>query len=256
MPIVHKTEEKIFEPCDTGEEVPLLDVEDLFFQYPDGRQALNGVSFKMEPCEKVALVGPNGAGKSTFLLNINGLLDGSGMVSIAGLNCTKVNFPTIRAKVGFVFQNPDDQLFSPTVYEDVAFGPLHMGLPESEIHTRVETALSQVGMQDFGGRLSHYLSGGEKKRVAIATVLSMKPDLLVLDEPTAGLDPRARRALINLLDNLPIGMLIATHDLLMVRELLGRTVVLDKGQIVADGITEEILADKQFLEMHGLEIPL
>jgi energy-coupling factor transporter ATP-binding protein EcfA2 len=210
----------------------------------------------MARCEKIALVGPNGAGKSTFLQHINGLLEGEGAINVAGLPLDKENLPVIRAKVGFVFQNPDDQLFSPTVYEDVAFGPLHMGFSEDEICGRVEAALAQVGMSDYIQRLSHYLSTGEKKRIAIATVLAMQPDLLVLDEPTAGLDPRARRSLINLLDELQIGMIIATHDLLMVRELLPRMVVIDGGQIVADGETQSLLADEGFLEAHGLEMPI
>jgi cobalt/nickel transport system ATP-binding protein len=165
------------------------------------------------------------------------------------------NLPLIRAAVGLVFQNPDDQLFSPTVFEDVAFGPLHMGLPEDEVRSRVAEALQAVRMSSFADRLSHHLSVGEKKRIAIATVLSMRPQLLVLDEPSAGLDPRARRTLINLLRELPITMLVSTHDLAMVKELFPRTVIMDNGEIVADALTIEILADSALLESHGLEMP-
>jgi cobalt/nickel transport system ATP-binding protein len=258
MPIIHEKDHvEESDPCASGEQDGhILSVKDLQFQYPDGRQALKGISLEMARCEKIALVGPNGAGKSTFLQHINGLLEGEGTIQVAGLSLDKENLPVIRAKVGFVFQNPDDQLFSPTVYEDVAFGPLHMGTPEDEICERVEAALVQVGMSDYIQRLSHYLSTGEKKRIAIATVLAMQPDLLVLDEPTAGLDPRSRRALIKLLDELQIGMIIATHDLLMVRELLPRMVIIDGGQIVADGETESLLADEDLLEAHGLEMPV
>jgi cobalt/nickel transport system ATP-binding protein len=157
--------------------------------------------------------------------------------------------------VGLVFQNPDDQLFSPTVFEDVAFGPLHMGLPETEVRDRVSQALKMVGMPDFGERLSHHLSVGQKKRIAIATVLSMDPEILILDEPSAGLDPRARRSLINLLRELPLTMLVSTHDMLMTRELFPRMIIMDEGRVVADGATEMLMADDALLESHGLEPP-
>jgi len=170
-----------------------------------------------------------------------------------GMPVTAPNLPFIRARVGLVFQNPDDQLFSPTVYEDVAFGPLHMGLPEEEVRRRVAAALAQVGMAHYAERLSYHLSMGEKKRVAIATVLSMQPDILVLDEPSADLDPRARRGLINLLRSLPITMLASTHDMLMVRELFPRMIIMDEGRIVADGPTAELLEQTELLEAHGLE---
>ena len=157
--------------------------------------------------------------------------------------------------IGLVFQNPDDQLFSPTVFEDVAFGPLHMGLPRDEVLARVESALNAVRMSNYRERLSHHLSVGEKKRIAIATVLSMNPQILVLDEPSAGLDPRVRRTLINLLHELPITMLVSTHDMKLVEELFPRTIVMDEGLVVADGKTKEILADAKLLEAHGLEKP-
>ncbi len=233
----------------------VLRVHDLHFSYHDGRPALRGVSFDMCAGEKVALVGPNGAGKSTLMLHLNGILHGRGEVSVEEKHLTRDNLPVIRAMVGLVFQNPDDQLFSPTVFEDVAFGPLHMGLPMDEVEARVQSALEAVRMTNFRDRLSHHLSVGEKKRIAIATVLSMEPQILVLDEPSAGLDPRGRRTLINLLRELPITMLVSTHDMKLVQELFPRTIVMDEGQIVADGKTSEILEDEDLLTAHGLEKP-
>lgn len=238
---------------DGADEVPALLVENLSFSYPDGQVALRGVSLDVRQGEKVALVGPNGAGKSTLMLQLNGILAGRGRIQVAGLPVVKSNLPMIRAKVGLVFQNPDDQLFSPTVFEDVAFGPLHMGLPEDEVRARVDEALTAVHMSAYADRLSHHLSMGEKKRISIATVLSMRPSLLVLDEPSAGLDPRARRTLIHLLRDLPITMLVSTHDMALVKELFPRTLVMDEGLIVADGLTGEILEDEALLEAHGLE---
>jgi cobalt/nickel transport system ATP-binding protein len=235
--------------------MPILQIENLTFSYPDQHPALRGVHLRLEEGEKVALVGPNGAGKSTLLLHLNGILSGQGRIRIADLELNRTNLPQIRAMVGLVFQNPDDQLFSPTVFEDVAFGPLYMGLPEAEVRERVAQALAQVRMQGFEDRLSHHLSIGEKKRIAIATVLAMQPKLLVFDEPSAGLDPRARRILINLLRELPLTMLVSTHDMLMVRELFPRMVLMDQGQIVADGPTATLLEDTSLLEAHGLELP-
>lgn len=233
----------------------VLDIANLFFSYPDGFAALHAINLSLAAGEKVALVGPNGAGKSTLMLHLNGILSGEGELRVGGLPLTKQNLPLVRAAVGLVFQNPDDQLFSPTVFEDVAFGPLHMGLPEDEVRARVDEALAAVGMSGFGERLSHHLSVGQKKRIAIATVLSMRPQLLVLDEPSAGLDPRARRSLIHLLRDLPITMLVSTHDMALVRELFPRMVIMDEGRIVADGATDELLNDEVLLEKHGLEKP-
>ena len=232
-----------------------LEVRDLHFKYPDGHGALFGVNLQVAPGEKVALVGPNGAGKSTLMLHFNGILQGDGEVQVAGLPLKNGNLGQVRAAVGLVFQDPDDQLFSPTVFEDVAFGPLHMGLAHGEVHQRVSQALEAVGMSAYAKRMSHHLSVGEKKRIAIATVLSMNPQILVLDEPTAGLDPRARRGLINLLRGLPQTILASTHDLRFVQDLFPRTIVMDHGQIVADGPTETVLADEALLEAHGLEKP-
>jgi cobalt/nickel transport system ATP-binding protein len=230
-----------------------IEVENLHFTYPDGMEALRGIDLIIQPGEKVALVGPNGAGKSTLILHLNGILEGDGMVRICGLPISKENIGQVRASVGVVFQDPDDQLFSPTVFEDVAFGPLYMGLPEEEVYQRVEEALHAVGMTGYEERISHHLSSGEKKQIAIATVLAMEPEILVLDEPTAGLDPRSRRRLINLLDQLPQTMLVSTHDIPMVAELFKRTIVIDEGRIARDSDTKGILSDRNILEKHGLE---
>jgi len=251
MPVTHS----ITTPALMPNSADVLCVRDLHFSYPDGHSALHGVSFKMNNGEKAALVGPNGAGKSTLMLHLNGILNGHGEIEIGGQRLTRDNLPAIRAMVGLVFQNPDDQLFSPTVFEDVAFGPLHMGLPEKDVRARVEAALAAVRMSAYHDRLSHHLSVGEKKRIAIATVLSMNPSVLILDETSAGLDPRARRTLINLLRELPITMLVSTHDMTMVKELFPRTIVMDEGMIVADDLTPKILDDEKLLTAHGLEKP-
>lgn len=230
-----------------------IEIEHLSFSYPDGHQALRDISLHITPCEKVALVGPNGAGKSTLILHLNGILTGKGVIRVCGLEVHEKNFGRVRAYVGMVFQSPEDQLFSPTVFDDVAFGPLYQGLPAQEVQVRVNEALAAVHMTDYAQRVSHHLSMGEKKRIAIATVLSMKPEVLVLDEPTAGLDPRARRSFINLLKELPLTMLVSTHDMLLVEELFPRMVIMDEGQIVADGLTQNLMGDSRLLENHGLE---
>jgi cobalt/nickel transport system ATP-binding protein len=230
-----------------------IEIDSLSFAYPDGRSALRDVSLGVRPGEKVALVGPNGAGKSTLLLHLNGILRGEGTVRVMGQEVGEPHLARIRGQVGLVFQDPDDQLFSPTVFEDVAFGPLYAGLPEGEIRRRVAWALAQVELEGYAERVSHHLSLGEKKRAAIASVLSMQPDILALDEPTSGLDPRTRRRLIGLLHELPQTMLVATHDMQLVAQIFPRTVVLDGGWVVADGPTGELLADERLLEAHGLE---
>ena len=230
-----------------------IEVHGLTYVYPDGLHALRGVDLHIAPGEKVALVGPNGAGKSTLILHLNGILRGQGQVQVCGWPVEDENLGRIRAAVGLVFQDPDDQLFSPTVGEDVAFGPRYMGLSPEEVDRRVQDALASVGMPGSVERVPHHLSGGEKKRVAIATVLAMEPEILVLDEPTAGLDPRGRRGLIRLLGDLPQTMLVATHDLRMVQELFARTIVLDQGVVVADGPTAALMADGALLAAHGLE---
>ena len=230
-----------------------IEVKDLHFAYPDGHQALRGVSFYISPGEKVALVGPNGAGKSTLMLHLNGILHDRGEVFVCGKPVRKEIIGEVRASVGLVFQDPDDQLFSPTVFDDVAFGPIYMGMPGMQVRRSVDEALGAVEMGGFESRVSHHLSNGEKKRVAIATVLAMDPEILILDEPTSGLDPRSRRGLIHLLQELPQTMLISTHDIRMVLELFERTIVIDGGEIIFDGPTKDLLSDVAFLEEHGLE---
>lgn len=232
-----------------------IEVEHLTFHYPDGNLALDDVSLSVAPNEKVALVGPNGSGKSTLLLHLNGVLRSpTGFIKVGGLELTDENLGQIRAWVGLVFQNPDDQLFSLYVHQDVAFGPLHMGVPD--VQARVERALAAVSMSGYANRLSHHLSIGEKKRIAIATVLSMDPKILVLDEPSAGLDPRGRRELIRLLKGLEQQtMLISTHDMRLAYELCTRVVVLNAGRVVASGPTDEILLNAALMETHGLETP-
>lgn len=231
---------------------PIIDILNLSYAYPDGKQALRGVNLAVQPGEKIALVGANGAGKSTLLLHLNGVFTGTGQIRINGLAVEKPHLGQIRALVGVVFQNPDDQLFSSTVYEDVAYGPTYQGFSKAEVHEKVTRALAAVHMQDYAARNPYHLSGGEKKRIAIATVLSMQPEILVFDEPTAGLDPRSRRELIDLLYELPQTMLIATHDLPMVEQLTPRTVILSQGTVAADGPTTQILRNGRLLEENGL----
>jgi cobalt/nickel transport system ATP-binding protein len=231
-------------------------IDHLHFSYPDGYEALRGLDLVVEQGDKVAVVGPNGAGKSTLLLHLNGIhLPSHGTVRVAGMTVEPATLKRLRADVGMVFQDPDDQLFSPTVFDDVAFGPIHMGVPSGEIHTRVERALAAVGMAGFERRLPHHLSLGQRKRVSIATVLSMDPSILVFDEPSAGLDPRGRRDLIGLLGRLPQTLLVSTHDMRLVAEVFPRTVIVDGGLIVADGPTDALLTDDDLLESHGLERP-
>jgi cobalt transport protein ATP-binding subunit len=233
---------------------PDILIDGLSYSYPNGHRALSEVCIRLEPGEKVALIGPNGAGKSTLLLHLNGIIKKQmGTVEICGLDTHQENLGVIRARVGLVFQNPDDQLFSPRVFDDVAYGPLYMGLPELEVRARVASALEAVGMTGFEERRPHELSIGERKRVALATVLSMDPRVLALDEPSAGLDPRARRGLINLLAGIPLTMLVSTHDMHLVKDLFKRIIILDGGMVVADGPTDRILADEDLLQSHGLE---
>jgi cobalt/nickel transport system ATP-binding protein len=231
-------------------------VEDLAFAYPDGHQALFGVDLRLGPGERVALLGPNGAGKTTLVLHLNGILSGGrGRVSVGGLPVEKRNLPEVRRRVGLVFQDPDDQLFMPTVGEDVAFGPRNLGLPEPEVAARVAEALEQVGMAGAADRPPHHLSFGQRRRVAVATVLSMHPEVLVLDEPSSNLDPAGRRELAEVLTALPVTMLMVTHDLPYALQLCPRSVVLDGGVVVADGPTRELLADADLLAAHRLELP-
>jgi cobalt/nickel transport system ATP-binding protein len=232
-----------------------IEIQNLNYTYPDGTVALRDVTLSIAPGEKVALVGPNGAGKSTLILHLNGILSGKGLVRVCSLEVVKENLGRVRSCVGMVFQSPEDQLFSPTVFDDVAFGPLYQGLPHAEVLQRVDGALEEVHMLSYKPRVSHHLSMGEKKRIAIATVLSMNPEVLILDEPTGGLDPRSRRSLIHLLQELPLTMLVSTHDMRLVREIFPRMIILDEGKVVADGPTLVLMDDAQLLEAHGLERP-
>jgi len=232
----------------------IVEVSDLRYHYPDGTKALKGVSFRITHGESVAVVGANGAGKSTLLLHLNGYLSPQhGAVRIGDYPLTKETLQEVRRTVGMVFQDPDDQLFMPTVHEDVAFGPLNLGLPSKEVEERVTAALERVGANGLRNRAPYHLSGGEKRAVAIATVLAMSPDILVMDEPSSNLDPAARRRLINLLLSFQHTKIIATHDLDMVADLCPRTIVFHHGKIAADGPTGEIFEDGALLEACGLE---
>ncbi|MGH3905707.1 MAG: CbiX/SirB N-terminal domain-containing protein [Pseudonocardiaceae bacterium] len=236
--------------------VPAVEVRDLDFAYPDGRQALSGVCLRVEPGERVALLGPNGAGKTSLVLQLNGVLTPSaGSVSIGGLEVGRRTLAEVRRRVGVVFQDPDDQLFTPTVGRDVAFGPAHLGLSGAALEARVTEALSYVGLADAADRPPHRLSLGERRRAAVATVLAMHPEVLVLDEPTANLDPAARREFADLVKRLGMTTLLVTHDLPYALELCSRALVIDHGQIVADGPTREIFADTGFMRAHRLELP-
>ncbi len=233
-----------------------IEVRDLDFSYPDGRRALSGVSMRVEPGERVALLGPNGAGKTSLVLQLNGVLTPSaGSVFIGGVPVGRRTLAEVRRRVGVVFQDPDDQLFTPTVGRDVAFGPAHLGLSGAALQARVTEALSYVGLADATDRPPHRLSLGERRRVAVATVLAMHPDVLVLDEPTANLDPAGRREFADLIKRLGITTLLVTHDLPYALELCPRALVIDHGQIVADGPTGEVLADPGFMSAHRLELP-
>ncbi|HEY3693082.1 MAG TPA: CbiX/SirB N-terminal domain-containing protein [Pseudonocardiaceae bacterium] len=237
-------------------ENPAVEVRDLDFSYPDGRQALSGVSMRVEPRERVALLGPNGAGKTSLVLQLNGVLTPSaGSVFIGGVQVGRRTLAEVRKRVGVVFQDPDDQLFSPTVGRDVAFGPAHLGLSGAALEARVTEALSYVGLTDAADRPPHRLSLGERRRAAVATVLAMHPEVLVLDEPTANLDPAARREFADLIKRLGMTTLLVTHDLPYALELCPRALVIDHGQIVADGSTRELLADTGFMSAHRLELP-
>lgn len=230
----------------------IVEISNLDFAYPNGREALKRVNLKVEEGESLGIIGPNGSGKSTLLLHLNGILRGSGEIKIFGLNPEGKNLKEIRKKVGVVFQDPDDQLFSPTVFDDVAFGPINMGFKESEVEKRVEDALDKVGLRKLMDESPQHLSFGEKKRISVATVLSMEPELLVLDEPTSNLDPRSRREILNLLKGLEGTKIIATHDISAVEELASRVVILYEGEVVADGEATKILNDDALLRKFGV----
>ncbi len=238
---------------------PAIEVTNLCFRYHDGVEALRGVSFTVNEGECVGLIGPNGAGKSTLLLHLNGILpdelSGVPSVRICGTPVTRDTLETIRREVGLLFQDPDDQLFCPTVYEDVAFGPQQFGMSDEQVRRVVRDALVKVGLDGFDHRSPHHLSGGEKQRVCLAGVLACQPKALVLDEPTSDLDPRGKRELKELLKNIPSTKIIASHDLELIVELCSRVIVLDGGVVVAQGSTIELLSDQQLMLAHGLEKP-
>jgi cobalt transport protein ATP-binding subunit len=235
---------------------PALLVKGLAFAYPDGHQALFGIDLRVEPGERVAVLGPNGAGKTTLVLHLNGVLTaGAGRIEVAGLPVEKANLHEVRRRVGIVFQDPDDQLFMQTVGEDVAFGPANFGLRGAELDERVHQALAAVGMTEHVDRSPLHLSGGQRRRVALATVLACDPEILVLDEPSANLEPVARRELAEVLLGLGRTMLMVTHDLPYALQLCPRSVLVDDGVVVADGPTRELLADADLLAAHRLELP-
>ncbi len=235
---------------------PAVEIRDLSFAYPDGHVALVGIDLTIEPGERVAVLGPNGAGKSTLVLHLNGIHTAtSGGVRISGLPVDRPQLKEIRRRVGIVFQDPDDQLFMPTVRDDVAFGPANLGLRGDELDRRVGEALAAVGMADCADRPPHHLSFGQRRRVAAATVLAMHPDILVLDEPSSNLDPAARREFADIVRALDMTTLMVTHDLPYALELCERAVILDEGHLVADGKTRDLLADDDLMRAHRLELP-
>jgi len=240
----------------TTPEAPSLEVQGLAFAYPDGHQALFGVDLRIDRGERVALLGPNGAGKTTLVLHLNGILTaGAGLVQVGGLPVDAKNLREIRRRVGIVFQDPDDQLFMPSVRDDVAFGPRNLGLTPAEVDARVTRALSQVGLLELADRPPYHLSFGQRRRAAVATVLAMEPEILVLDEPSSNLDPAARRELAELIESLEVTVLMVTHDLPYAMQLCERSVILSGGVLVADGPTATILGDADLLAAHRLELP-
>ncbi len=234
----------------------VIEIKGLNYSYPAGTEALRNINLDVFEGESLGIIGPNGAGKSTLLLHLNGILRGNSHVRILELEMEDRNLPRIRSKMGLVFQDPDDQLFMPTVFDDVAFGPINMDLDKEKVKSLVKEALTAVGMQGAVNRLSHHLSFGEKKRISIAAVLSMEPEILVLDEPSSNLDPRARQHLIDLLKGFRLTKIVAGHDLELILEICNRVAVLDKGAIVTEGDTKDILSNKSLMELHSLEVPL
>ena len=238
---------------------PIISVQNISFRYPDGKKALENVSFEVYQGESVALIGPNGAGKSTLLLHLNGSMgipdDKRAKIKIDEIDLTSNNLKEIRKNVGIVFQNPDDQLFMPSVFDDVAFGPINLGYPDNLIREKVTKSLEAVGLANFEKRTSYHLSYGEKKLVSIATIISMDPKLVVLDEPTNGLDPRGKKKIMHILKNMTITKVIATHDLEMAYELCDRAILINEGKIIAIGNVSDIIENEQLMLENGLETP-
>ena len=234
----------------------IIKISGLEYTYPDGTKALKGINLTILKGESVGLIGPNGAGKSTLLLHLNGILRGKGKIKVLDLYMNRENLEKIRSGVGIVFQDPEDQLFMPTVFDDVAFGPINLGYSSQLVRERVRKALKEVEMEGFEERSPHHLSFGETKRIALATVLSMDSRILVIDEPSSNLDPGSRRHLIQLLKKFKTTKIFATHDLELVLELCNRTILLDEGKIVIDGPTKKILENEELLGAHSLEMPL
>lgn len=235
---------------------PMLELADVRYRYPTGPEALRGVTFSVAPGERVGLVGPNGAGKSTLLLALAGFVSAEGLIRVAGHTLTRGTARDVRRHLGLVFQDADDQLFMPRVIDDIAFGPVTMGLALDEVQVRVHEALHAVDLEGYETRAPYHLSVGEKRRAALATVLAMRPQILALDEPSANLDPRGRRRLIELLGGLTSTLLVVGHDLDLILEVCQRTVIIDAGRVAADGASREILSNRELLESHGLELPL
>jgi cobalt/nickel transport system ATP-binding protein len=240
----------------TGTNTPVLDLRSVAFAYPDGHQALFGVDLQVQRGERVAVLGPNGAGKTTLVLHLNGILQpGAGTVSVSGLPVVRDNLQEIRRRVGIVFQDPDDQLFMGSVREDVAFGPRNLGVRGAELDSKVMDALDMVGMADFADRPPHHLSFGQRRRVAVATVLVMEPEIIVLDEPSSNLDPASRRELADILTGLEVTLMMVTHDLPYALQLCPRAIVLSDGIVAAQGNTFDILTDDALMKSHRLELP-
>ena len=233
----------------------VIEIKNLSYVYPDGTAALKDIALDIFEGESLGVIGPNGAGKSTLLLHLNGILRGDSQVKVFDLTVSDKALPLIRRKVGLVFQNPDNQLFMPTVFDDVAFGPINMGMDKAQVYAAVNEALKEVDMLAAIRRTSHHLSLGEKKRVSLATVLSMSPEILVLDEPSSDLDPKHRRDLIDILKRLKITKIVATHDLDLVLEVCSRVVLVDNGKLVLSGGTRDIFNNRALLEAHNLGVP-
>lgn len=233
----------------------IIHIHNLSFDYPDKKNALSDINLTVKAGENVAILGRNGAGKSTLLMNIIGILKGVGEIELFGIKMKKENLRELRRRIGFVFQNPDDQLFMQTIFDDIAFGPLNFGFSEEETEKRVKNVLNIVGLAGYDSRKPHHLSLGEKKRAAIATILVLEPEVILFDEPSLALDPEGRTNLIRFIKNIPSTKIIATHDLELALELCNRVVVMDNGKIMADGTTKALLADRKLMNVMGMDVP-